>query len=616
MLLTPLQWVLILETARRSGSALLCPKGWQKVGDHCYWLSSSQHTFESCQRDVCGPAGATLATMRRQEFGNVLFALDVGPYQEAVAWIGYFRTGRNKSWTWINGWPSKWTYWNWGNPNNYCGGENCAVITSMGGTWLDISCRMQLPCLCEYPNRVSSVYNLSVPAIRGDTCYADCDDTTKWCSAWPFVRLHDVSRDVCRWENHDDSSPVPRGRGVAKCAARVANRTACSAYFSYSVGRCRCSPKVGVHANCSYREVNAGSDVFRITAQGTQLVYPGQRCVRAIDIDADFFTSLSPVMNWGRALVQWWRAASMWLIVGVPCILVMLYATCQMYCCGCAALPDGESPALWFKTQFQSTRDMAYGPIIEAGEADAGVYVNRWVFWAAVGAIIYGVALLLLGVTLTAHMASTEGGAYSSEILESLAMAGSKLVVARAAFMVHSSLAPQTRQVADSWIFVVACAKLGLAIPALCAAFLFITMDDQDYENTCFAWYLFHWSLMLTLPLQCIAGVALWRVRTRAQHCGDSKANVGRWSKLLVVGNFGSGAGVWLGGYMNSVHEMGYMCALFFVLAAVSQLVAGVSLLMVNHRIKEYCREQVKVDEQSRVDAAKIGHGVEEQPST
>merc|ERR1719210_2949065 len=117
-----------------------------------------------------------------------------------------------------------------------------------------------------------------------------------------------------------------------------------------------------------------------------------------------------------------------------------------MYCCDSVVLPEGKSPGLWYGNQFQKAKDMAYGPIIDAREADAGIEVNRWILRAAVGAIVCGVALLLLGLTLTAHMASPETD-FSSEIFETLAMAASRLVVAQAAFMVPSRLTPLALQV-------------------------------------------------------------------------------------------------------------------------------------------------------------------------
>merc|ERR1719162_2519514 len=74
----------------------------------------------------------------------------------------------------------------------------------------------------------------------------------------------------------------------------------------------------------------------------------------------------------------------------------------------------------------------AYGPLLDGMDTTAGDTVNSWVFAAAIGAIVYGVALLSLGATLFAHLA---GGSFTFhlDLLEALLMTASKVAVGGAA---------------------------------------------------------------------------------------------------------------------------------------------------------------------------------------
>lgn len=212
---------------------------------------------------------------------------------------------------------------------------------------MDLSCRLRFPCLCESPGSVTSEYNLSVPAIRDDTCYADCGGITKWCSAWPFLRLYDVDDDICHWERSKEDDGMRRGKGVSECAKRAAKHAECGSYISYAVGRCRCSPPTGKHSNCTHREGNQAYDIFEITADGShaQVVQAGQRCFYTTLIDEDFFTSIRPANTWKELFRVWLRVAAIWMAFGVPCGLLTLYVLFRL-CCG-AALGKADDVGSW-----------------------------------------------------------------------------------------------------------------------------------------------------------------------------------------------------------------------------------------------------------------------------
>lgn len=519
------------------------------------------------------------------------WAVGAGRGQSAdflAAWIGY--SDASGHWTWINGCQNNWTHWLPSDPNDYCGGEDCAVLTSANGGWMDISCRMRLPCICEYGGSVTSTFSLSVAAMRNDTCYVDCGDFTRWCSAWPFLRLYDVNDDVCHWEAKDGQK---RGRGASQCADRVAARADCGEYFSYAVGECSCSPALGPQTECLHREPDVDSDVFKISNAGAQLVYPSQRCMHTLSVDDAFFSALKPASSLSEFASIWFRAAFIWLLFGVPSALAVAYVVWHMGVgLWCSQTPASDIDFSGRKVAVGM--DSAYGPLIDAVDMDSGEAVNRWILRGAFCAIMYGWALLALGATLAGHIAGIIGldFGFSLELIAALVMGISKYAVARAACMVHLRLAPVARQVAGIWIMVVAISKLVMSLTAFLGAVVFGSLANRDYENICFAEYLFRWSLVLALPLQCLAGVSLWFLMQRAARYAGGLAHMGGWPIVLILGNFASGAGVWWAGYLSVVHKLHFIVGAFFVAAALGQLMAGTALFMINRNVKEYFKQQ------------------------
>merc|ERR1712217_233607 len=117
---------------------------------------------------------------------------------------------------------------------------------------------------------------------------------------------------------------------------------------------------------------------------------------------------------------------------------------------------------------------------------------------------------------------------------------------------------------------------------------------QRDFESICFAIYIFRWSLLLALPLQGLAGFAVWRVQVRAAPYAGGEERVGGWVTSLVAGQFGAGVAVWWAGYLGAVHENDVAMGGCFIVAALAQLVAGVSLLLVNRKIKARFKGQTQ----------------------
>lgn len=609
---------LLHHTLAALPAAVTCPAGWQHVRGRCFWMSETEHTFESCQRDVCGKYGATLACLHPDDSSPLAYKFSIG-YSDQLfaAWIGFTNARNGKDWEWINGCPKTWSHWVQGEPNNFCGGENCAAINGVSGGWMDLSCRLRFPCLCENPATLIPTYNLTVAGFRDDTCYAGCGGVTKWCSAWPFLRLYDVDDDVCHWETVDGQR---RGKGVTECAKRVAKRADCSPYLSYSVGRCGCAPAKGKHVNCTLRAKDATSDIFAVTtdAKGIphqELVASGQRCAYTKPIDEEYFVSLRPALNTKDMIRIWARVAFIWLALGVPSFLLMFFVLIRMCCRSGASFTQFQDDDPFEKSadgeaDRSAGGEAAYGPLIDGTDPASAEAVNRWIFRGAFGAIVYGIALMCLGVTLAIHMSGSDAIAAPEalELLEALIMCFSKAMVTRAACMVHCRLSPVARQLAGPWVLVFAMVKLLGAVSALGVVLVFSALAQRDFETICLAIYLFRWSLLMALPLESLAGFAIWRVQVRAEPYAGGEARVGGWVTSMVVGNFGAGTAVWWAGYLGAVHEADMAMGGCFVLAAFSQLIAGTSLMLVNRKIKMHFKQPAqRTAEQQSVAATEIG---------
>ncbi|XP_078392737.1 hepatic lectin-like [Cetorhinus maximus] len=62
-------------------------------------------------------------------------------------WIGLTDRESEGNWKWVDGSPVSFTRWGQGEPNNWNGNENCAIIKTRG--WNDYSCSDQFRFICE-----------------------------------------------------------------------------------------------------------------------------------------------------------------------------------------------------------------------------------------------------------------------------------------------------------------------------------------------------------------------------------------------------------------------------------------------------------------------------------
>lgn len=72
------------------------------------------------------------------------------PLGKAI-WLGATDNAKEGSYVWqTSGLPVAYSNWNAGEPNNCCGGENCAEMSGSNQGWNDVGCVALRSALCEF----------------------------------------------------------------------------------------------------------------------------------------------------------------------------------------------------------------------------------------------------------------------------------------------------------------------------------------------------------------------------------------------------------------------------------------------------------------------------------
>jgi hypothetical protein len=117
-------------------------------GDYTYCAEPTDWDRAS---EVCALLGASLATIN-----TGVENLDIGyaayDYSPEAWWIGFNDRASEGHFTWQSGLWSPFTMWNFGEPNNWGGNEDCATTNyPLIGWWNDSPCSDLLPFVCEAP---------------------------------------------------------------------------------------------------------------------------------------------------------------------------------------------------------------------------------------------------------------------------------------------------------------------------------------------------------------------------------------------------------------------------------------------------------------------------------
>ena len=123
---------------------------------------------------MCGPAGgAPVCISNSEENQEVSDLVELG-WDEYGAWIGINDgVSGEGTWEWNQNCGSTYENWAWGEPNDYCSGEDCGMIWE-GGTWNDQSCRDSMPCVCEF--RATTREEFETWDSHSEATHYECED--------------------------------------------------------------------------------------------------------------------------------------------------------------------------------------------------------------------------------------------------------------------------------------------------------------------------------------------------------------------------------------------------------------------------------------------------------
>lgn len=95
----------------------------------------------------CELLGARLASIPDAETDHFVFS----KVASRRSFIGYTDEAQEDTWLWVDGAPSEYDNWNFAEPNNAGGDQNCAVVRDNDGQWDDVRCDVPHPYICRAP---------------------------------------------------------------------------------------------------------------------------------------------------------------------------------------------------------------------------------------------------------------------------------------------------------------------------------------------------------------------------------------------------------------------------------------------------------------------------------
>ncbi|XP_038055982.1 low affinity immunoglobulin epsilon Fc receptor-like [Patiria miniata] len=124
-----------------------CPPAWSQWGDKCYKKLSKNLPWAEAKQE-CIKKGSVLVMPQSQEETDFL-------QKNVYLWFWINCNDLQVEGTWVcQDGTTDVEYRNWrvepAEPNNYGGGEDCAVVRR-AGDWNDVECDSQIPTICQRP---------------------------------------------------------------------------------------------------------------------------------------------------------------------------------------------------------------------------------------------------------------------------------------------------------------------------------------------------------------------------------------------------------------------------------------------------------------------------------
>merc|ERR1712168_320042 len=141
--MSPVLSLIFLAVVSFAGAACGDVAGWFDIGAPRFLFHEKPESFADASK-ICQQVGGHLVYDNHPMINKILAK------SGKLQWIGATDAGHEGKWTWTNGTPIKGGNWWPGEPNNCCGGQNCAVVNfGKPGLWDDQGCSLKRPFHCQ-----------------------------------------------------------------------------------------------------------------------------------------------------------------------------------------------------------------------------------------------------------------------------------------------------------------------------------------------------------------------------------------------------------------------------------------------------------------------------------
>ena len=118
-------------------------------GTKCFYLTGWAYTFDECATERCPASGGHLASVVSQEEFDAVFDAFKGDWGKGCAFVGLHRCNTRETWRWTTGDADTDVAWADGEPNDWAGSEDCAMVCNNAGGLNDGPCHDTIRCLCD-----------------------------------------------------------------------------------------------------------------------------------------------------------------------------------------------------------------------------------------------------------------------------------------------------------------------------------------------------------------------------------------------------------------------------------------------------------------------------------
>ena len=139
-------------------SSAACPPPWTRLRTGCYLFEEHEPNSWNRAKEKCKMVGGSLVEIENQEEQDAIQNhMNTLGLQDMSFWIGLNDIGQEGSWVWEESQrlaKAGFTNWVEGEPDEYYGNEDCAVLNKIRGgwnpaQWSDVQCSHHHHSLCE-----------------------------------------------------------------------------------------------------------------------------------------------------------------------------------------------------------------------------------------------------------------------------------------------------------------------------------------------------------------------------------------------------------------------------------------------------------------------------------